>query len=342
MKKNILNGVPAGPLNCSEIELLDTKTLRSYAQHYAIYGGESEATYHALLCEIIEIYKTQTASELLDLFRKSVPFPPYPWFHIENLTSYLNFAAQYFQRKYEAQSRNRPNIPFFAFPKTGSSYVTNTLANALDIPFGVTSIDSRTAVPAWSNFFADGPGVLHDHLWMNEENAQTLADGKFKRIIVHVRDPRQVIISTAHHAKISPNSAQIFGDVNISEVSSLSPEEIIQHIIDRGRFVGAFSRWFDSWLATKDRFEIFVSRYELMNCDPQKFFKEILQFCDASESSHSDVEKFLQQETNESKGRNFNFRSGDSEEWKHVLTDKQKDDIRKQMESSSLLNIYPD
>tara|TARA_R110002074_G_scaffold402151_1_gene604050 strand:- start:1276 stop:2304 length:1029 start_codon:yes stop_codon:yes gene_type:complete len=342
MKKNILNGVPAGPLNCSEIELLDDKTLQSYAKHYAIYGAGSEEDYLALLCEIVAIYKTQSASELLDLFRKSIPFPSYPWFHIENLTSYLNFAAQYYQLKHEARLKTRPNIPFFAFPKTGSSYVTNTLANALDIPFGVTSIDSRTAVPAWSKFFADGPGVLHDHLWMDEENAQTLEDGKFKRIILHVRDPRQVIISTAHHAKISPDTAQIFGGVNISEVSSLSPEEIIQHIIDRGRFIGAFSRWFDAWQATGDRFEIFVSQYELMNSDPQKFFREILQFCDASLSSLSDVEKFLYQETNESKGKNFNFRSGDSEEWKHVLTDKQKDDIRKQMTGSSSLEIYPD
>ncbi|MDO8423085.1 MAG: hypothetical protein Q7S99_13090 [Parvibaculum sp.] len=89
--------------------------------------------------------------------------------------------------------------------------MTVILANALGIPFGVSSTDSRTVVRAWSKFFVDGPRVSHDHHW-----------------------------------------------------------------------------------------------------------------------------------TNGSKDKSFNFRSGDSQEWKHVLTDKQKDDIRKQMTGSSSLEIYPD
>ncbi|MDO8289824.1 MAG: sulfotransferase domain-containing protein [Parvibaculum sp.] len=337
-----LNGVPIGDLNRDGLDLLDDATLQSYAAHFAHHGFENESRNFRLLTQILDIYKHHDARELVDLFHRSIPFPSYPWFQSESLASYLNFSAHYFQQLTAAKEANRPNIPFFAFPKTGSSFVTSTFSTALDIPFGITSVEGRHAVPAWSKLFTSGPGVLHDHLWMNKANSAIFLTAKFERMIVHVRDPRQIIISIAHHVPESPTTAQIFGDVRVSDLKSRSPAEIIQNVIDRGQFISAYNRWLEDWLEERHKFRIMISRYEVMNEDVHKFFHDVLKFCNADQDAVATTMTYLDNQSDKERGKNFNFRAGSSDEWKDVLSDQQKDAIARQMQGTKLRELYED
>lgn len=292
---------------------------------------------------MVRIYRDETVLELIELFCGFPSFPAFPWAKDQNLTAYLNFAAEYFKNKRRATNEGLPNVPFFAFRKTGSSYVNHVLANGLNIPYTMTSWYAAKAIPSWTRFFASGPGVLHDHLRPTPENLDCLQSCGLKRAIVHVRDPRQIIISLAHHVRKNTYKTMDAGTYTdrILDVSKWPLEDIIELIVEDG-YPQMCGQWLDGWMSRQSDFDMLVSKYETMNSDLETFFEEILTFCGADNAVFQTLVTYMRKES-EGEGnvrKGYNFRLGSADEWRQVLTPRHLAKIEHQMAGTALAELY--
>tara|TARA_R110002074_G_scaffold274885_1_gene446436 strand:- start:455 stop:1489 length:1035 start_codon:yes stop_codon:yes gene_type:complete len=333
----------AAPLN-RNLEGLDEGTLHHYAMHYAIYGTHSEDEYHQLVLDMRDIYSRGTIVDLVDYFCSSIAFPAYPWVQDteQTLATYLNFAANYFRNQARTREEGMPNIPFFSLPKTASSFVNNILANGLDIPYTMISWHGIKAIKAWAEIFTKGPGVLHDHLHPENDNAVTLKASGLQRAILHVRDPRQMLLSLAHHSQADGGywrmDSKLFGynKINMSEHD-------LDYTIDlmlEDRHPKRCAKWLDDWHKLAPDVEIFVSRYEKLHAEPQAFLSEVVEFCGGDSQVQEKLAEYWKQNTEDQAHTGYNFRSGKVDEWKKVLLPRHLKLIEEQLDGTSLGKFY--
>jgi hypothetical protein len=128
-----------------------------------------------------------------------------------NTTWFCNFIADAAVRGRAARDRGVPPMPVFAYGKTGSSWLTAALSELMDVPKGVISLNYHAAVRAWVCFLSRYPFSIHDHLWPTESALRFLTEHGIARVAVHVRDPRQVLLSLVYH-NIAQNGSQQVGD----------------------------------------------------------------------------------------------------------------------------------
>jgi hypothetical protein len=229
-----------------------------------------------------------------------------------NTTWFCNFLADAATRGRAARDRGVPSMPVFAYGKTGSSWLTGALSELMDVPRGVISLNYHAAVRAWVSFLAQYPFALHDHLWPTESALRFLVQHGITRVAVHVRDPRQVLLSLVHHNIAANNGPP--SDDGEHEFHSM-----IDNVIDQS--APHYRDWFTGWQHMTRKFgvDLMITSYEMMIANGPWFFRQMLDYFRADRSMYERVDKLTLLRQAPQQGE-YMFRNGTPDEWRQVFT----------------------
>jgi hypothetical protein len=219
----------------------------------------------------------------------------------------------------DATARGLPSILINTVPKSASESIWNRLAEGLGLAQGHISVflyPDCSVVPSRAAFAARGGLIAKEHLRASEHNLSILAEHGFRRIVFHLRDPRQVIVSWAHFVR-DDVSMRLMGPlwrkvVPPHAVLTADLPTLLDWCIDH--FLPLLLEFVDGWrkVAADDAspFQVRFLSFERFLDDPQGYFDEALAFLEI------DPARFRAEAETES----VHLRKGEKEEWRAVLS----------------------
>lgn len=228
-------------------------------------------------------------------------------------------------KQWRAITKGLPSIIISTTPKSGTVYIWETLARALRMPILYISVgrfyDDRI-VPQWFEDFACGGAVTVTHLPADRENLMFLHYAGIKKVLVHVRDPRQAILSLIHH-----NEEELKNEKEMVWVASVSNlplnwaefefhEKIDWHIKNT---LPRYIDWLDKWIEVEKKrefnFEVCYTFFDELKSTPEELFKKIYDF-------YGIDTRYLPEIKKPEVGK-LHFRKGEKDEWRRVFSPEQ-------------------
>ena len=191
------------------------------------------------------------------------------------------------QRRAHGRDAALPPILINALPKSASESIWNKLANGLNIAQAHVSIGlfpDCLAVPHRVRELGQGGVSAKEHMPASSHNLRSLAEAGVDRVVVHIRDPRQSLLSWAHFLesdvskrllapiwrKTTPR-AGFFGEPFATQID--------WHI---DNYLPIVIRFIEQWVAARDDDTSGVSvrflTFEEFRTDPSKYFEAFLDF----------------------------------------------------------------
>jgi len=219
----------------------------------------------------------------------------------------------------------RPGILFVTLPKSGSIFVSRWLASGLgvrEMKVAVCLFPNDLIIREKLDELAAGDAIAQQHVPPLDLNLRFIAN-RTKRLVVHVRDPRQATLSWVHHLDnffahkdIVPACA--FG---LEAVSPPLPgdyfERSFAHKVDYQIDVHLpiLVRWIQEWLGAQSLYglDILYTAYEEFLADQRKFISGILAHFDIPPSC------FEWRKVPERSAQNH-YRLGKADEWREAFT----------------------
>ena len=220
-----------------------------------------------------------------------------------------------------------PGMFINSMPKSGSMYIWKSLSSGLGVPCVRISLSHFVkhdcVVEKWARRFSkEANQIAQQHLPPARHNLALLKQCGIDRIVVHLRDPRQIVVSRLLYYE---NVDVSKGDIELAlldmevpfedpydEYMSLSFEEKINCHIKYS--LPMLVSWILGWVKvaedTRSGFRILLTRFEDMKSNPSSFFGSILKFYDVDET-------FWRQPDYRPKEH---FRKGAIDEWREVLS----------------------
>jgi tetratricopeptide (TPR) repeat protein len=218
-------------------------------------------------------------------------------------------------------------------PKSGSEYVWMALTTGLNLrPARISSADRIEVVDREAlDRISKGGFVSHGHIPYIEANSVLLSNHA-DRLVVHVRDPRQALISWINY----------LDHRDVKNLPSRTPwgksaEERFKTQMDY--FIGGFYSdqiaflrgWMDADRDADFMPRILFTRQEDLRQDPRQFFQRILNFYEIQ----PDLFRF----PDPPKAGERHFRRGETDEWRSVLQPKHID-LMQAMLSDDMLEHF--
>ena len=204
-------------------------------------------------------------------------------------------------------------LVFVAIPKSASKTITSTLANILETRQQLIAVKIRGSKWPLNTKLSRGRLLLsivvgavgHEHLCANKRTLQAISL-LTDEIYVHIRDPRQVIVSMTEHFIENRDRFDDFG-VDGRQFDAHVAENNYDYMIKQ--FFPIILQWLDEWRKCKELNQYglrvtFVS-YEEFLLRQIKYFGQILE----SVSTRIDCDNI---HVSESK----HYRKGEMDEWK--------------------------
>jgi hypothetical protein len=225
------------------------------------------------------------------------------------------------RRRQEAACRRQiPAITFVAMMKSASEFIRENIIHALDVPeigLSIGTVPRDKVMPSAVRQLVKGGAIARSH--MSADNLPELIANGVERLILHVRDPRQVIVSWVHYmARVSDAefrwSASIYDPPVPLEFRDWGFREQLDWAI-RNYMPGQL-QWLEDWMfAIKSGppMPILVSKFEDFARDQRAFFGRISDFFGVSEIPVASLRV-------QSAAATRNFRTGRIDEWCDVLT----------------------
>lgn len=214
-------------------------------------------------------------------------------------------------------SPNRlPSVLFNALPKSASTWCFEVLRRAGGYHESMVSVGIFPSdIMSWRRYFAFAQGghIAHHHLEASPTNLWLLRSRPV-RLILHVRDPRQVMVSWLHH---------LIRD-GVHEAPQLTAASPPAHWFDWKQadqidwliqnHLPIFVRWIEQWTQAADRGEVaaLFTSFETMVGDPKAFFERVAAYCGLEEEIIKTPEP--------QRDPLFQFRAGHIDEWRERLT----------------------
>ena len=105
------------------------------------------------------------------------------------------------ERQKVAIEREIPSVLIATLPKSGTDFILRTLVSGLDTPHcGLNPVGmSSDLIPSRVHKFALGGAVATCHLRPSPKQIELLEAAGVRKLILHIRDPRQAALSMVHH-----------------------------------------------------------------------------------------------------------------------------------------------
>lgn len=237
---------------------------------------------------------------------------------------------------FSAQGFSEPII-FNTLPKSGSVYICHTLLQGLKqgrfirisndtFPWDTISLNHLKKLVATD-------GLTQEHFDASDENLNSL-QRLCSKLIIHVRDPRQALISWAHHLNKIQHSEETLDKFLLD-----LPQGYFQwNFSDQldwqiENYLPASIEWIQSWVKASERngIEILFTTYEEFITNRERFFERILDFYSLKplKPALADLPK----------SEGLHFRKEKVDEWREVLSPEQKELVA-QIMPQELLNRF--
>lgn len=216
--------------------------------------------------------------------------------------------------------RGQPYIFLNTMPKSGSMYILNVLAKSLDYQIVPTCIASHMArdhlIPSWATAFSAGGMITQEHMSASMQNIAALRMAGIDRIVVHVRDPRQALLSGIYHiADRAEEMHSLFGPIVLPDFSTCTFSDRAQWMIEH--FLPELIEWVYGWVRVEcdpdQKIKVLFTRYESIHENETRLFESILEFHGLIGSKIVAV----------SKGPEVHFRKGKKDEWREAFNSTQ-------------------
>ncbi len=225
--------------------------------------------------------------------------------------------------KKAAPTRPLPLIMLNTLPKSGSVFLLESLRRGLGIPAQKISMgyvpmdlaDHRKLAEA-----ADGNAVAHAHLDANPTNLRLLKEHT-GGVVLHLRDPRQALLSWIHHVKNYANLGQLSWAMVTPAPTPALLAESLTSVID-WHLVHHFPNllnWIERWLEHAESGngpKVMVSDYRDFHADSQESVLRILDFYG--------IPRWVYIPREIPRDASTHFRSGQLEEWREVFNSAQQ------------------
>jgi hypothetical protein len=227
-----------------------------------------------------------------------------------------------------------PRIYLNCLPKSGSDYLVNLLCKGLRLRHLERGGGAFPESYLWHDYFSRvGYGwVYRGHEKYNRYHKYQI--GLYlEKMVVHVRDPRAAVLSFTHYADtIARDSASLARYHHIDAgFLALSLTEKLDLMIDY--MTPLMVEWIESWLqAERDPdFEtrMLFTSFESFRESREKFLTGVLGFYGAQPARARDILNGLDI-------KSANFRKGEVDEWREVMSGRQRDRINRYLPDSLL------
>ncbi len=215
---------------------------------------------------------------------------------------------------------------FMALPQSDSLYVFETLAAGLGldrVAIGPHAFPNATFNPNLVARLASPGTMCYSHADARLGNL-ALIHRLIDRLVVHVRDPRQSMLSAVHHLNavrdtLGPNHVAGLGFSLPGDYFALSLGEQIDWMIANG--LPEFVRWIEGWVdaAANPLFEprILFMRHDDLHADPETYFATLLSYYGITWRA----KEFRPSPAQTGK----DFRRAEIDEWRNVLSHAQQE-----------------
>src|SRR5262249_12549969 len=218
-----------------------------------------------------------------------------------------------------------PSILFASIPKSGTVFTGQMLSRGLGLELVRVSMEGFPRdlfdLPRLVEF-SQGGKVGTAHFDASPENLQLLG-GLIDRWIVHIRDPRSVLLSWIHHLdrlhreggtgayqllKIYPSPPSEYFGKTFAEKADWNIES----------FLPAAVHWIETWLDVYDsrKYRILLTTYSEIVSNESTYLFKIMDFCEISR------DRFVRPELKKTI-QDMHFRAGLEDEWRMALTREQ-------------------
>ena len=214
-------------------------------------------------------------------------------------------------------SQLRRPIIFIAIPKSASKTIANRLAHAMKSSVHLVGIKrgkglwpGNTAIPFGKLLLAVIKGkVAHEHLVADKETVAKLSRVA-SSVVVHVRDPRQVLISMAHPFIEAGAEVARFG-VNPKKIDRDNMTEMFDYLIET--VFPVLVKYVNDWVNVSrgGPVEVAFLQYEQFIVNPSAYFSAL-----AKAIGDPDLKI--------TSGYSQHYRKGKIDEWRDVLTNRQQ------------------
>jgi hypothetical protein len=203
-------------------------------------------------------------------------------------------------------------------PKSGSVFLYRTLSESLRVPsmhlgnnYGL--IDQIS--PEKLHTFVAGSFVAQSHLAPSPENLRQLSHFGC-RVVLHIRDPRQALLSWLHHLDRIRDNAEA-----LLLCAAQPPARYFEWDLARkldwqiDHYLPLEIDWLRGWVAIHDRHHdtpVLLTTYEELTADIGKLCRRICDFAGIESNRFRlvDIPKTI----------DVHFRSGDDNEWRRVYS----------------------
>lgn len=227
----------------------------------------------------------------------------------------------------------KPNIVLITIPKSGSTYLLAMLKDNLKYEHMHfhTYYDGVVLRTELKDFFMLDGRVAKEHFrapielsrpsitkFMHPLDIEKYIEYSNK-LVVHVRDPRQVLLSLVHHINNNVNNQYVpssqkdwYYKQNISTQIDWGIDFLFADII----------AWMADWVQYADfaktnniPIDILFSTYDELYTDPEMLFQRIVKFYNINQYPKFEMPK---------KDARVRYRKGDPNEWRYVFTPQQQ------------------
>lgn len=231
--------------------------------------------------------------------------------------------AEFHASRERAKAAKRPSILMATMPKSASESLWNILAGGLGLGQSHVSIGlfpDCCLVPCRLHEFAAGGVIAKEHIAPNPQNLAALKEAGIERVLVHLRDPRQAMLSWAHFVR-DDVSRRLLAPIWRKTVP---PARTLAHSLD-----GVIAWCLDHYLpllidyaSSWHRLEAYGDACLQVRCltfedfvaDREAYIADVLDFYDITSMSMRTTEQAAA----------VHWRRGRTDEWRNVLTDEQR------------------
>jgi hypothetical protein len=236
------------------------------------------------------------------------------------------------RRQEKACRRGIPAVVFVAMMKSASEFIRENLIRAFEVPeihLSIGTVPRDEIAPSAVRQLAKGGAISRSHISAN--NLPGLIANGVERLVLHVRDPRQVVVSWVHHMRrISEDEFRW----SALRYDPLLPTEFRNWVFDRQldwavrNYLPGQLQWVEDWISALNAgppIPILVTQFEEFVRDQHAFFRKIYNFYEVSEIRMPNLRK-------QTAAAMRNFRNGHIDEWRAVLTGSQISQFRSRIE----------
>jgi hypothetical protein len=212
------------------------------------------------------------------------------------------------RRRESALDRGLPPFLFVALYKSASATLSHIVCAGFDLPTVLHSLPVLQVVPPWLQDFLRGGSSYTTHLLGTRSNVDAFAAAGTRQIIVHVRDPRQVVISTLAHMRrypreLSQSARQVFAGDERDRINAAIELELPRTIT-----------WIEQWMAAESRLGVEFTDFGDFVRDRKAFVDRLLDLYGGDTRYFNRDLAFHEPESTD-----FHRRRGEVDEWRRLL-----------------------